>query len=187
MLLALVLIAVLIFTVYKAGQKEQYQLNVERWKLNIIIILCMTSIIVQTVLGTQVREAIDQIAISFNYLNRYSWIENLGMSYYIHRSFSIVILLLHLSLVFILYKNSNKNNYILNLSKILLALVVFEVLTGVLMAYFAIPAYAQPIHLLLATIIFGIQFYFILLFNYPSVNEETEVGYEERPRLIKVH
>jgi cytochrome c oxidase assembly protein subunit 15 len=187
MLLALVLIALLIFTVYKATPHLNFDLHVKNWKLNVVLILCIFSIIVQTVLGTQVREAIDQIALSFNYLNRTSWIENLGMEFYIHRSFSILILILHLTLVFILYKGFNKNKYILNLSIILLALVIFEVLTGVVMAYFAIPAYAQPVHLLLATLIFGIQFYIILLFNYRTKKIESEVRLEEKLRIVKVY
>ncbi|MDQ3393507.1 MAG: COX15/CtaA family protein [Bacteroidota bacterium] len=171
MLLAFVLIAVLIYAVFKAGPQKLNVLSVNKVRLNLVIALCIITIILQTILGTQVREAIDQIALTFDFANRNRWIEKLGMAFYIHRSFSILVLALHLYLVFILYKNSNKNIYILNLSKILFGLVIWEVFTGVVLAYFAIPAFLQPIHLLLATIIFGIQFYFILLFNVPSITE----------------
>jgi heme a synthase len=49
-------------------------------------------ILVQITLGTQVREAIDQVALSFNYLQRELWVENLGITFLIHRSFSILLL-----------------------------------------------------------------------------------------------
>ena len=42
---------------------------------------------------------------------------------------------------------------------ILVALIGLEILTGALMAYFAIPAFLQPIHLMVATVIFGILYY----------------------------
>lgn len=188
MLLALVLIALLIFTVYKAETHYTHQFKVgNKLKLNIILGLCLLSIIIQTIIGTQVREAIDQIALTFNYLDRNNWIENLGLTFYIHRSFSIIVLVLHLFLVYTLYLSSNKNNYILILSKILLALVIMEVFTGVIMAYFAIPAFAQPVHLLLATIIFGIQFYLVLLFNYNSKVINPETRSKEKVSLVKVH
>jgi len=41
-------------------------------------------------------------------------------------------------------------------------LVVIEIATGIGMAYFAIPAFLQPIHLLFGTLIVGIQFLLIL-------------------------
>lgn len=187
MLLALLLIALLIFAVYKANPKIISGTKVEKRKLNLVVFICIFSILLQTVIGTQVREMIDEIALSFNYLNRISWVENLGMGFYIHRSFSIAILLIHVFLIYILYNNSIKENYLLNLSKILLILVIFEVFTGLVMAYFGIPAYAQPVHLLLATIIFGIQFYIILLVNYNHNRSYAEFSSVKKAEFLKVN
>ena len=40
--------------------------------------------------------------------------------------------------------------------------MVLEICTGIVMAYFAIPAFLQPVHLLLASVVFGLQFYLFL-------------------------
>lgn len=47
----------------------------------------------------------------------------------------------------------------------LLALVVFEFATGGVLGMLDIPAYSQPIHLTLATVILGIQFLVFLIFG----------------------
>ena len=47
----------------------------------------------------------------------------------------------------------------------LMALVVFEFVTGGVLGMYDIPAYAQPIHLTLATMILGIQFLMFLIFG----------------------
>jgi cytochrome c oxidase assembly protein subunit 15 len=49
----------------------------------------------------------------------------------------------------------NKVNYII-------LLIGVEILTGILMYYFDFPVLSQPIHLVIATIIFGLQFYILL-------------------------
>jgi cytochrome c oxidase assembly protein subunit 15 len=51
----------------------------------------------------------------------------------------------------------------------LIALLFAEILTGVIMAYFAMPAFLQPVHLTLAAVIFGIQFYLWLFLNRESL------------------
>ena len=45
----------------------------------------------------------------------------------------------------------------------MLSLICFEILVGAGMAYFQIPKILQPIHLILAFLIFGIQFYVMLI------------------------
>jgi cytochrome c oxidase assembly protein subunit 15 len=42
-------------------------------------------------------------------------------------------------------------------------LIVIEILSGVFMAYFGIPPFIQPIHLLFSTVIFGILYYMYLI------------------------
>jgi cytochrome c oxidase assembly protein subunit 15 len=47
------------------------------------------------------------------------------------------------------------------LSTALILLILGSFLTGVVMAYFGVPAVAQPVHLLLATVTFGVQLYLL--------------------------
>jgi heme a synthase len=44
----------------------------------------------------------------------------------------------------------------------LILLILGTLLTGVGMAYFAVPSYLQPLHLLLATMCFGMQLMLLL-------------------------
>jgi cytochrome c oxidase assembly protein subunit 15 len=45
---------------------------------------------------------------------------------------------------------------------VLIGSLGIEVASGVIMAYFGVPAAAQPIHLLLGTLIVGLQYYVLL-------------------------
>jgi len=47
-------------------------------------------------------------------------------------------------------------------------LLVIEYAFGVSMVWFSIPFYTQPFHLLIATLVFGIQFYILLLVKFTS-------------------
>ncbi|CAN5388579.1 heme A synthase [soil metagenome] len=188
MLVALLMIGLLILLVFigSGGRGLEVKMSAHKFNLNFLLILCAISLVVQTVLGTQVREAIDQIAVSFQFLNRGEWISNLDYSFYIHRSFSLAILLLHIYLVYYLYRNGFNSNKILNLSKFLLLLIVLEIISGIVMAYFAIPPFIQPVHLLLATLIFGLQFYMILIINAPVTEQETKFQKVKKFDLAKV-
>jgi cytochrome c oxidase assembly protein subunit 15 len=58
-----------------------------------------------------------------------------------------------------------------------MSLVVLEVLAGVILAYLSIPALMQPIHLFLAFLIFGLQFFFLLVIKIKN----SQVSFDQRP------
>jgi len=115
-------------------------------------------LLVQVLLGTQVREAVDQVSVN---VPREQWIEALDSSFIIHRSFSWLVLLLHVGLIVRLYKTEGSKSFALTL----ILLILGTILSGMGMAYFGIPAFLQPVHLLLATVTFGMQFAFLLRLN----------------------
>ena len=110
----------------------------------------------QIVLGTQVREQIDLIAAAANYLHRADWVEQVGTTFRVHRSFSAALLLLNLYLAYRLYTLPARRLH--RLATTILVLIGGEILAGVTLAYLAFPAFVQPIHLTLATLLFGAQF-----------------------------
>jgi cytochrome c oxidase assembly protein subunit 15 len=57
----------------------------------------------------------------------------------------------------------------------LLAVIVVSIGSGAALAYFAIPAVLQPVHLLLAALLAGIQFTLLLLVNQRKVLATTRV------------
>jgi heme a synthase len=52
-------------------------------------------------------------------------------------------------------------------------LILGAILSGAGMAYFAVPAFLQPVHLLLASLAFGVQF--ILLLELTRKSPETKL------------
>lgn len=175
MVMALVIVGLLIYTVvrsYNGVLKAEKIKNTS--KVNLIAFASAGIAFAQLILGTQVRENVDNVSKTLGENLRSEWIENLGMTFYIHRSFSILVLLLHVGLVYFLWKNTNKNGRIQTLGKSLLAILVLEVLTGIIMAYFAIPKPLQPVHMLLASVALGIHILLILFINFDFLFRKKE-------------
>ncbi len=171
MLLAILVVFVLLYAIVRAWSEVIVTETVRNKPfLNKLLMLTLILATAQVLLGTQVREAIDKIVANpiFGY-NRATWIEQLGVSFYVHRSFSLVILALHIYLLVQLRKNVQQGGIIYKFFRALVVLVVVEIVSGAIMAYFAVPAFIQPIHLTLAIISLGIQFVVILLLNAEKV------------------
>ncbi|GAB4189958.1 MAG: COX15/CtaA family protein [Thermoflexibacter sp.] len=182
MILALVIVNLLIYTVTRSYNTVFHAEQVtNKGLLNTIFIICMGLMLVQIVLGTQVREAIDEISASLNYAMRDTWIEKIGLSFYIHRSFSLLILALHIYLLYALKRNVQAQSRLTFWTNVLVILIVAEIASGAVMAYFAIPAVMQPVHLLLGSLIIGVQFLALLMINYQRVFKSQA---EEVPVLI---
>ena len=154
MFLALVIVALLVYLVHESNFGTEINSSLGFWWL----MACMAVLLVQVLLGTQVREAIDRVA---TVATREQWIANLGGEFIIHRSFSWIVLILHVGLIVKLHKTQGSKAFALTL----IVLILGTILTGLCMAFFAVPPFLQPVHLLLATATFGMQFMFLLKIN----------------------
>ena len=144
MALALVIVAMLQYAVVRAQSGAVERRFNYSPKLFTIATVVMLLTFVQILIGTQVREEIDIVAFEMNGSNRDLWIDQLGLSFYIHRSFSILLLAINLYMAYLMYKLKDRQlNFLTNW---MLILVAIEVVFGVIMAYFAIPAFLQPLH-----------------------------------------
>ena len=74
-----------------------------------------------------------------------------------------MILLFQIMTVVTIYLKFKTHNYFKLLSVLMLVIIISEILVGAGMAYFSIPKILQPIHLFIAFIAFGLQFYILLL------------------------
>lgn len=159
MLLALIIVCLLIYVYYRSRKQIETKVAIPKsaYKLGIA---CLVLTTIQVVLGTQVREAIDVIAESA--IARAEWIEEIGATFLIHRSYSLLLLGLHLYLFYVLFTSAAYEHF-KSLMFVLVGVVAFEIFTGAVMAYFAIPAFVQPIHLLFGSLIIGIQYYVVLV------------------------
>ena len=109
--------------------------------------------IVQMLLGTQVRESVDVVAKTG--MDRSLWMDMLPTVFYIHRSFSILILVLF---AWIFYQ-SRKDGVLEGLGLGALGVLLgVELLLGVVLAYLDMPAIAQPLHLLSGAVFFALCF-----------------------------
>lgn len=155
MALALLLVAILLLQQYLMRGNNEKGLVAKHWISALLILFTL-----QILFGTQVREQIDLLKV--NGTARTNWISELGLLFYIHRSYS---LLLAGIAGWVIYQNFKRGNKSWLLSA-LLVLMVLEILLGAVMAYFAVPAFAQPSHLFLGTVAFGLIFYLFLLSNF---------------------
>lgn len=151
MLLAMFIVAMLIYLMNGSSDSQAFVSPVGFW----LVIACMTVLLIQIVLGTQVREAIDRVALI---AARNQWIQDIHADLFIHRSFSWIVGALHLILLWKLGKTSGLKTFPVGL----ILLILGTILTGAGMAYFNVPAFLQPLHLLLATVTFGMQFMLLL-------------------------
>jgi heme a synthase len=167
MILALVIVCLLLYIHYRA-YRVAYPITFKTEKPDRLFYLLGVGfilMIVQVVFGTQVREEVDAIAFRFGNLFRSEWVEYLGMNFLIHRSFSLVLLGIHLIFIYKIYKYSVRSTSIFKWSQLLILLILFVISTGVGLAYFGIPAFLQPLHLLFGSLIVGLQFVILLLLN----------------------
>jgi cytochrome c oxidase assembly protein subunit 15 len=145
MFLALIIVAVLVWLVVRSGATTAVTAaarGVRGW-----LIAGMLALLVQVFLGTQVRETLDVLTAS---LARTEWIPNAGTDFVVHRSFSWVVVAIQLVIWLKLRKTRE-----MSLSVVPFVLILTSVVTGILMAYLAVPPFLQPIHLLLAVVTFG--------------------------------
>jgi len=162
MFFALLIIAVIIHLLYTI--KPSRKINVSGLTLFSILLLILS--LIQIYFGTQVRQEID-VLVKTDIMRR-DWIHSLSSIFEIHRSFAIAVILLHFYLLRKLWTDSNWRMF----GIIMLVILLLEVFSGIVMAYFSIPKFAQPVHLFLATILFGMQYWLILHIGNGKLNLE---------------
>lgn len=166
MVIAVIIIAILTYLVFRSRKDELYFHPVIRNKyLNFLLILSGILVIIQILIGTQVREGVDLVSSSLGYAKRDTWIRSLGPEFYIHRSFSLLLMILQVGILVNIYRNQSSVLGSFNLSRLLLILILLEIGLGVIMSYFGLPAFVQPLHLLTGVLIFGTQFLILLMIN----------------------
>ncbi len=111
-----------------------------------------TLILAQIIIGTQVRERVDVVAKA---APRMDWIANLGDIYTSHTSFYFIVTAAVLYWASLLWKRDFFQHRLLRFFTLAMVISLLgEIGLGATMHCFAIPAFAQPAHLLLATTLF---------------------------------
>ncbi len=123
-----------------------------------LIALSMFIMLIQILIGLKVREFIDINIDFYGFENKSLWLSDPELNFFIHRSFSIFILISNALLFFIARKLQITTKWI----TIILVLIFIEIIAGASMYYFSFPLLSQPLHLLIAVLIFGSQFFWFL-------------------------
>lgn len=138
----------LLFLIHRTSEKSNILLpKTLRKALSFFFLIHL----VQLLLGTQVRESVDMLL--ENGIGRNILIENLPVGFKIHRSFSILIVILS-AMMLLQYRRlevrPRKFQY-------LFCVLGLEVLFGIGLAYLGLPIALQPLHLLFSVALFALS------------------------------
>ena len=152
MLVALIIAALSVTIIHLSSFNKSF---VDNRKLKNICMLSIVLLVIQIILGTQVREQVDRISAGLQFKQRSIWISKLNYIFYIHRTFSIVVaaVCLYLFLQYRKYFTLQKS------TRLMLFCVFGNIILGIIMTYFNMPAFAQPLHLLLSAILIIAVYY----------------------------
>lgn len=163
MVFAMIIVTVLLYGAYQATA-ELFQFEIDNsirkrlYQLSIGLLLFTTA---QLILGTQVREAIDAVKLTTD-TTRSGWLDQTGVVFVIHRSFSWIVLIAGVWLMSILWKNQMKG-LIYKLGVFNFALIILQIAVGIGLEYLNMAAPLQVIHLLGVAVMVCSQFLMILV------------------------
>ena len=172
MLVALAIVGTLLFVLAQARRSIMVKqpvtaidLRVKRW---LLIVLALS--VLQIAMGTQVREMTDLIRDSQGEGARSTWIEFMPWFFYVHRSFSALLLFANLWLVKLLVSSIGWVHSLTRLTFLMISVICLSVLSGATLGHFGMPAFVQPTHLVAAAMLFGLQFLIWISFRHAEAN-----------------
>lgn len=156
MVMALVIVALVLYIIFAAKNTyPTYKPN--KLFFNLLVVSLLLTLI-QVVLGTQVRQFVDEQIKLLGDNTKQLWLQSPEVNFYIHRTLSVGVFLVN---TWIFYLN---RKLMLGYSKVnwVMLLIILEIISGILMYYIHFPFGTQTIHLVIASLLFGLQFYLIL-------------------------
>lgn len=157
MLSSLALVSAVIFVQWRTRTLAGETAHPVSRLIKSLLLVALLLTLDQVIFGTQVRQQIDTINGNMDGHSRETWIGQLGNVYTYHKIMAGVVMLTNI-LLFILLRKTKPRGRTQLLMFGLLLLMLGEYGAGVFLHNFSIPAYMQPAHLLLAMILFGVQF-----------------------------
>ena len=159
MLMALLLVGFLL--VIRVASKSFGLSRLPSKKIRVLLYSTFVITLIQVVLGIQVRQYVDVQIDRWGYDLPQFWLAAPELTFYVHRSLSLMVIAANALLFIWVIKDNIERIFI----KRILWLVGGEVALGIAMYYFDFPFASQPLHLVLATLLFGVQLYWILRIN----------------------
>lgn len=177
MLMALAIVGTLLFALARARRGIMIAESIqgidprfEKW-----LYIVMTLTVIQVTMGTQVREMVD-------YLNhtqgadRSSWVDALPWFFYVHRSFSAIVLFANLWLIALLVRSVGWSHTLTRLTVAMIAVIGLSILSGATLGHLGMPAFVQPLHLVGASLLFGLQFLIWMSYRHARTAQEGQAS-----------
>jgi len=162
--IALLIVSLLIYITQQSYYMDWLKLDPTRDSKNIkfwIAGLWLLSLI-QILLGTQIRSALQVISDHFPMLTELEWLAKVGPINTIHSILGVLLLIIIIYITFMIKKVNQKPDSI----AIVLSVIMFvQLLIGFILVYVGIPELIQLLHLWLASISIG-----LILFMYSAVD-----------------
>ena len=162
--LTMLLICVLTYCVWAGGeQKLKLSLHTSPNQIRLIVLGLLIATIAEGIMGAQIRELTDKLAKSHLNSPRETWITELESSvvYLLHRSFSWLILLLAVWAYHLVRKHQKTPPSPTQYAS--LAIVIAQMLLGLIMAQIHIHSWVQLLHVGLAAILLSLVFRWYLV------------------------
>lgn len=154
MIAALFLAVIPVLILHKLNEDK----TVHDKTLRTLTTIALIVLLIQIIIGTDVREQVDEISKSLDYQRRDTWLVHLNSAFDIHKIVSIITSLLVIGVFW-----KSLSHVALQRKATFLFLIVLALMAaGISLASFNIPAFIQPIHLLLSSILFVALFAFRL-------------------------
>lgn len=162
MLIALVILAISIYTFHKAKLMDTGKTVRSKFFIQVLTVLALTIDVVQIVVGTEVREKIDEYAARMQGNFRQDWITGANEILYNHKNVALGVIVINIILYVFIRRNFIKSSIQQQLMSATVIIIMLQIFAGVILSYWALPPSAQVVHILLASVLFGAQFYLLL-------------------------
>lgn len=150
----ILMLAISAHSMVKYNNLETGKINISklRWATFYGWLLLVLSFL-QVIFGTELRESIDYYADFWQGTNRGQWVKLAGSIFQLHRSFSLVLLMLGLYMTWFVRIHFGAIKRLRRFSSAAFIFMLLQMLSGLTLSNFGLPAFMQPVHLLLASLL----------------------------------
>lgn len=162
MLLALAILAISIYTYHAARLNNSSDKVASKPILRLLAFAVLILSVIQITFGTEVRERIDAISGRLQGQSRESWVADAGSIFTNHRDMAILVLVANVMLYALIRRGFSRHSMQQQIMSFSFLMIMLQIVSGIVLSYQALPPAAQAIHIVLASLVFGAQFYLML-------------------------
>jgi cytochrome c oxidase assembly protein subunit 15 len=164
MLVAILILAIAIYTYFdlKTFANNEYTENKVGLGMKVFASFLVLLTLVQITIGTEVREEVDFVQSRFLELSRGEWLNEVGRVFTQHKELALLITIGNV-VFYVLLRKGNFATTITTFGKYVILVLILQIITGLVLSNLSLSPWGQAPHVLLATLMFGAQFYLLLI------------------------